>query len=233
MNEDNRKSIEDERSGTERLLGVNHENWGAAELGKYIAEKGFPDYGELFMKNNIDGSIIHLVGNAELKEIGIIRVGDRLKIEQALGSLQRATVRKDTETVLWKGKELLFISCFEKNLRTCCGCNPVEPSLYYLHKTHLQLKTNEYRRCGPILCCYGHSYSIDNVDLSFVNDVDVEGKPPSTCLGLCCCGATKETVILRMKNDMKFLSLKEGDGQELAKRIRNQQKVVGQKMERK
>eukprot|EP00548_Thalassiothrix_antarctica_P001533 CAMPEP_0194131170 /NCGR_PEP_ID=MMETSP0152-20130528/1994_1 /TAXON_ID=1049557 /ORGANISM="Thalassiothrix antarctica, Strain L6-D1" /LENGTH=224 /DNA_ID=CAMNT_0038825861 /DNA_START=79 /DNA_END=750 /DNA_ORIENTATION=+ len=223
--------MEERETLTDRLAVIDFEAWSAEELGKFIVGKGLPDYTELFMANNIDGSIIHRLGDNELKEIGIIKVGDRLKVEEALGSLQRATKKKEREKVLWKGQELLFSSCFDKFLLTCFGCNPVDPSRYYLHKSHLQMKRNVYRRCGPFLCSCGHSYFIDNVDLTYVNDIDVEGLPPGYCLGICCCGLTKEHVIIRLKNEVKELTLRQGEGQELARLIKAQLDIH-QKMER-
>jgi hypothetical protein len=30
----------------------------------------------------------------------------------------------------------------------------------------LEIKAQNKNRCGPCKCCYGHSYEVDNVDLS-------------------------------------------------------------------
>jgi len=215
---------------TERLIQVNYQDWSPVMLGNFIAQKGFGEYRPVFIKNKVDGSIVHLLGPEELKEMGIDKIGDRLKLQQILGTLQRATIRKQRERIIWTGKEDLYNSRCSENILTCCGCNVMDPSFYSLSNTHLKLKSYDYWRCGPIILCCGHSYGIDHIDLSYINDIDVEGEPPS-CFDCFCCGHTQETVHLTSRQGNKSLTMREGEGQELVKLLQTQIDVI-ERMER-
>lgn len=213
------------------MSDVPFEKWNSQQLADYVSSKGLGDYSEMMMENNITGQVAHRLTDSDLTEMGITKVGDRLKMMQALESLKKAQQQQKREQVLWEGKEVLYFSCWDKACSTCCGCCPDDPSTYKLTSTHLEIKTVEQFRIGPITCCCGHSYEIDNVDLSGINDADVKGVPPS-CWQQCCCGATQEHVCIKTSSEGdKILKLPEGEGQTVARTIKNQVEVM-QRMER-
>mmetsp|Transcript_14454 Transcript_14454/g.21298 ORF Transcript_14454/g.21298 Transcript_14454/m.21298 type:complete len:234 (+) Transcript_14454:95-796(+) len=223
------------KSGINRMHTVrlvqdsDYKSWTPTQLGNYISERGLAGYGEMFQYNDIDGSVAHAITEEDLDDMGVDGLADRLKLLEILGSLQRAHEQLDREKVIWEGEEQLYDSLCHRLIKTWCGCFPVDLYYYTLTKSHLTLKKTENCRCGPILCCGAANYIVDNIDLSHVTDVDVEGTPPPICIQLCCCcGNTLEHVIVRNKDedDTKRLSLKKGDGVEVARKIKHQSQVM-------
>ena len=140
--------------------------------------------------------------------------------------------QKDREKVIWTGKEELYFTCWDKCLSTCCGCCPDDPDIYKLTGTHLSIKHVDVPRCGPIRCCCGTKYHIDNVDLSHVTDVDINGVPPSCCQQVCC-GKKQEHVVVKSSGgqETKVLKLTKEEGSVCCRKILNAVEVM-QRMER-
>lgn len=230
MGKDENKKMNEDLKHTVRLVNENnYKSWTPIQLGRYLSERGLHGYGGMFEYHQIDGSIAHDLSEEDLEEMGVDILTDRLKLIEVFGSLQRAHEQQDREKVLWEGKEELYDSCCHWCVKTWCGCCPVDPFFYTLQKSHLQLKRKKYNRCGPFECCFGYEYIIDNVDLSNVTDVDVAGVPPPLIIQCCCCfGHTLEHVIVGNKFDGedKYLTLKKGEGQKVARRIKHQTQVM-------
>lgn len=211
--------------------------WTSIELAKYLKTHGGLDdkYTELFINNNINGAIAPSLTDENLKEMGIKIVGDRIRIQQVLQQLKSSKQREEREQVIWTGKEMLFQSWFHGCCATCCGCCPQDPDLYTLRSNHLEIKTVQPCRLGPISCgcCCGASYHIDNVDLTEINDADVKGVPPGCCHQMCCCAATQEHVLIttNQSKEPKVLKLPRDVGQDVARKIKNQVEIM-QRMER-
>lgn len=214
-----------------KLMDTPFESWTATQLAGHLKEKDLGDYAEMFMQNNIDGKVAHRIGDSDLKEMGITKVGDRHRVMEALGDLKKAQQQKEREKPLWEGKELLYFSCFDKACSTCCGCCPQDASTYKLTYNNLEIKSVEPMRCGPIPCCCGHKYEIDNIDLSNIQDADLKGVPPSCC-DACCMGSTQEHIHIQTSTEgVKILKLPKGEGAEVARKLKNQVEVM-QRMER-
>jgi hypothetical protein len=209
------------------------ESWEATEVAAWLKTKDLGQYEETFITNNINGNVAPNLTEANLAEMGVSVVGDRIRIIQALNTLKKSQVQHDREKIIWEGEEVLYFSCFDRCCSTCCGCCPVEPSQYKLRSNVLEIKTITPCRCGPVNCCCGSSYEIDNVDLSNVQDTDVHGVPPSCLNQTCCCGATQEHLHVQTTNDEddKILKLGKGEGQKVARTIKNQVETM-QRMER-
>jgi len=207
--------------------------WDSLKLSQYLTAKGLGDYAEMFLENSIDGKVAHRLDDQNLKEMGVSKVGDRLKLMEALEALKKAQQQQARELVIWEGKELLYVSWFDRICKTCCGCFPDDPSMYKLTNSHFEIKLVQPRRCGPCkLPCLSKQYHIDNVDLSHITDADVKGVPPSCFHQCCCCGKVQEHVILTTSVEgNKVLKLPKGEGQVAARKIKNQVEVM-QRMER-
>lgn len=218
---------------SEYLVNKNFDDWTAHELAGYINSKaGLAGYGEMFAKENITGKVAPRLSEADFKEMGVGKIGDRHALKAAIDTLAKAKNQKDREKTLWEGEEVLFFSCWDGCCSTCCGCCPQIPALYKLRYNSLEIKHRKPCMCGPCKCCFGNSYTIDNIDLSNVTDTDVEGVPPP-CFQECCCGGqTQEHVHVRTDNEgEKILKLEKGNGQKVARMIKNQVEQM-QMMER-
>lgn len=206
--------------------------WTAQKLSEYIAAKGLGDYSEFFLEHNIDGKVAHRLDDSNLKEMGVSKVGDRLKLLEALEALKKAQQQQTREVTIWEGEEVLYFSCYQRLCSTCCGCCPEDPSQYKLQNANLEIKLVEHNRCGPCVCCYGHKYTIDHIDLSQITDADVEGVPPTCFQQCCCCGATQEWVHIKTSSEgEKILKLHTQEGQVAVRKIKNQVEIM-QRMER-
>lgn len=153
---------------SEYLVNADFESWSAAQLAAYFKEKTDLDgnYAELLEKQKVDGKVIHSITEDDLKSMGIDTIGDRKRVMAAIHTLKKAKDTKDRTKVLWQGKEVLYLSCWDQCCTTCCGCCPQDPEEYTLYYNHMEIKRPDKNRCGPFMCCCGHSYQIDNIDIS-------------------------------------------------------------------
>lgn len=207
------------------LLETNFSEWTCEQLGEYFHSRTGDlgsDYSEMIQNHRIDGKVAHRLKDEDLKEMGMKKVGDRLRIMQEIEKIKNIQDQKDREKTVWTGKEKRFFNWWDRALATCCGCCPYDPEYYTLTGTHLVIKTNDPLRVGPIQCCFGHKYHIDNVDLSNVVDADVKGVPPSCCQA-CCCGKTQEHIYVRTNDgEIKIMKLSQEEGAVVSRKILNQ-----------
>merc|ERR1711957_997396 len=86
-----------------------------------------------------------------------------------------------------------------KNLGTCFGCCPEDPSTYALMSNHIKIKSVNPTRIGPIRLCCCNEYATNNVDLTYVADVDVRGIPAPCCERIICCAPGKDVVNIEIR----------------------------------
>lgn len=165
----------------------NFNNWDERRLGKFFRSHGLGEYEATLIKHKITGRLAPLLTDADLKDMGINVVGDRLQFKLCLKELQRsARFHKRIET-LWEGQEKLFFSGCEKSCFTLGGLFPVDPGSYVLTRNHLRVKHVKPIRCFCILLpCFGMAHTSNNIDLSKVDDVDVTGIPAPCCERMFC-----------------------------------------------
>jgi hypothetical protein len=223
----NKHSVSSPKSGN------NYENWSAQEFASYLKNQhDLGQYSSLVIKHGITGKVAHTLSEKDLQEMGISSIGDRKRFQQALSQLKQSARKKQREEVLWQGTEEMWNSWWEACCSTCCGCCPRDASQYKLTGTHLVITQKDIQRCGPIKCCCGHGYHIDNVDLTNVTDADVRGVAPPCCQKVCCCGQTRDFVYIKTSNEgQKTLVLKKGEGDATSRLIMNQVEEA-QQMER-
>ena len=217
------------------LLETPFDEWTTDQLAHYFKTKADVlggDYAEMIAKHRITGKVCHRLKDEDLKEMGVSNVGDRLTIMEEIDKITRVQQQKDREKAIWEGREELYFNWWDKCVSTCCGCCPDDPDMYKLTGTHLTIKHIDPVRCGPIRCCCGMKYHIDNIDLSNVTDADVKGVPPSCCQQ-CCCGKTQEHIYVKANGgtETKVMKLTKEEGATVARKILNQVEVM-QRMER-
>ena len=148
----------------DRLHVENYESWSAQEFAEYLKTKqNLGQYYEMVIQHGITGKVAPTLSENDLKEMGVASIGDRKRFQAAISEMSRSARKKHREQVLWEDDEEMWFSWWEACCSTCCGCCPRDASHYTLTGTHLSIKTMDTKRCGPIRCCCGHEYEIDNV----------------------------------------------------------------------
>jgi len=148
----------------------DYHKWDSHQLGTYFRKRGLGSYFETLKKHKITGQLAPLLKDEDLKEMGIMIVGDRLMFKHHLKDLSRRERYNRRIESLWEGEERIFFSECDKNCFTCNGFCPVDPSTYKLTSSHLKVKKVQPVRCGPVrLFCFGASYVSKNIDLSKVD----------------------------------------------------------------
>lgn len=151
-------------SRKDKLHVENYEKWSAHDFAEHLKTKcGLGQYYEMVVQHDVTGKVAPRLSESDLKEMGIKSIGDRKRFQEAVETMQKSARKKEREKVIWEGKEVLWFSCWDAACGTCCGCCPADPSTYRLTGTHLVIKTISPTRCGPVRCCCGHEYEIDNV----------------------------------------------------------------------
>lgn len=200
--------------------------WTSEQLSSYIAKIGLKKYCNSIVEHKITGKLAPLLSDADLKELGIKCIGDRLRFRVLIDQLKRK-VHQTKSRCIWVGTERVFHNRHEATCCTMCGICPVDPSTYTLMSNYLKIKHVNPWRIGPIrLCCF-NEYSISNIDLTYVSDVDVLGMPAPVCERILCCSKGKDLVSIEIRGyhtDQGYshtMILKEGEGEKVAGMIMN------------
>ena len=125
--------------------------------------------------------------------------------------------------LLWEAKEVLWFNSFEGCVNTCCHLCPEDPSTYKLTNNHLKIKTVKPLRIGPIRLCCCKEYSVNNIDLTNIDDVDMDGIPAPFLLQCLCCASGKEVIEIEAgaEGTLKIITA-EGEGDAISGLIMNQ-----------
>ena len=99
-------------------------NWNSRKLADYIEKAGLKSYASMIITHKITGKIAPLLTDADLKEMGMTIVGDRLRFKQLLLSLGRRSRCSANDKVLWRVEEQRYYTAFEKDVCTGCGLFP-------------------------------------------------------------------------------------------------------------
>eukprot|EP00980_Cylindrotheca_fusiformis_P010869 scaffold2466_cov120-Cylindrotheca_fusiformis.AAC.5 len=169
----------------------NYQEWTPQDVAEYLKDSNLGAYSEAFLKHKISGRLLHLLTDSDLKDMGISIVGDRLRIKSLTGALGKKQRYDRRAKVWWEGTERLYFSDCEGCCMTLGGCCPEDPSTYKLTTNHLKIKTVEPSRIGCVRLPCSHEWSVNNIDLSQVADVDVIGEPAPCFQKVCCCAHGK------------------------------------------
>jgi hypothetical protein len=204
------------------LLLEGYEFWNESDVADYFADLGLADYREMIIHHRITGKVAPQLTDADLKDMGIKIVGDRCRFRQHIQTLGRRARQVQREKVVWEGKERVFWGCFDECVGTCCGCFPEDPSTYKLTNNHIKVKTVKPARIGPIRLCCCNEYSINNIDLSGVEDVDITGIPPPAMQQVFCCAVGKDVIDMKTAEGEILLTIGRGEGDPVADLIKSQ-----------
>ena len=106
----------------------DYHTWNSEQLGQYFRKRGLGVYCQALQKHKITGKLAPLLGDDDLKEMGVDVVGDRLMFKHHLQDLSRRERYNKRIESLWEGEERIFFSDCDKNCFTCNGFCPVDPS---------------------------------------------------------------------------------------------------------
>lgn len=187
------------------------------------AKAGLGAYRAVLLDHDITGESAGRLSERDLKEMGMATLGDRKRFAAAIDTVKHQARKIEREQTIWEGKERLFASWWDRIRQTGCGCCPIDASSYKLTGTHLTISTPRPNRWGPIRCCCGHEYTVDNVDLSYVLNVDMVAESPKCFELYCCNGLPRDRIQIKTKTaGLKEVILDRGEGAPVSKKIMNQ-----------
>jgi len=103
---------------------VQYENWNARKFADYVENAGLRNYSSMIVTHKITGKVAKLLTDADLKEMGMTVVGDRLRFKQLILQLGRRARYNARDKPLWRGEEQRYYSACEKEIFTCFGAFP-------------------------------------------------------------------------------------------------------------
>ena len=200
---------------------ANFEDWNAFQLGRYMKREGLDDYSETFQKHKVNGALAPLLQDDDLKDIGVELVGDRLRFRSIVRNLNTQARFNARTRSIWKGQEQLYYNSCHQCISTC-GLFPQDPSSYNITFSHIRIKQVDPARCGRMRLCCCYSYSINNVDMSKINDVNVNGRSAPFIYQVCCCARGLDEVEILSDAERVYMTVSEGQGTKLSQLILHQ-----------
>jgi len=223
-----------DKGKSERLVDTNFTDWTPDKVAAYLKTKECGQYAELFLKHNVDGSVVHTLKDTDLKEMGIATLGDRYKVVAAINGLKEARAQKDREKILCEGTEALYFGWCDQCQKTTCFSTIMDTEKYILRYNFLEIRRPEAKRVGRWRLCFGNSYKTITVDLSNISNVELDMIPPP-CFDKFICGAKGfDKVIVNLstpQNGFEVLQLQRGEGEFMKRKLMNQVEIM-QVMER-
>ena len=99
-------------------------NWTSRELADFVEKAGLKSYASMIITHKITGKVAPLLTDADLKEMGMIVVGERMRFKQLILSLGRRARCIANEAPLWTVVEQKYYTPFEQHVCTLCGLFP-------------------------------------------------------------------------------------------------------------
>jgi hypothetical protein len=154
----------------------------AQEVGQLFASKGYGNYAALFEEHNISGTRVLLLTPDDLREMGIVRVGDRLGIQQELQQLKSTARAAWRSAIIQEHSEAYgHTSCYWC-FHTCCGMCMPELDQYRLTTTMLKIThSHSPTMCGRKCPCLGVRIENDMHPLNTIVDVDTTNIKDGMC----------------------------------------------------
>eukprot|EP00656_Telonema_subtile_P058069 TRINITY_DN9715_c0_g1_i2.p1 TRINITY_DN9715_c0_g1~~TRINITY_DN9715_c0_g1_i2.p1 ORF type:complete len:235 (+),score=49.81 TRINITY_DN9715_c0_g1_i2:36-740(+) len=176
-------------------LASNVTGWSTKDVVAWAISKGFEPYSSKLANHQIDGKILPLLGEAQLREMGFDLIGPRIAFLNALKGIQKAERMKQRNEILWEGEEV--------RLGPCGGCCPfgfpcccfTQPAAYYKlnhYKVSISEADHNCAVCPCLSSICGYTFKTDNVDLDQIQDVDTRADQPGCCKGLGYISLTQE-----------------------------------------
>lgn len=67
--------------------GKNVESWSSSEVGEWLEAIGLAEYKAVFAENCIEGETLVSLSKADVKELGVEKVGHRVKLDKEIRKL--------------------------------------------------------------------------------------------------------------------------------------------------
>eukprot|EP00036_Acanthoecidae_sp_10tr_P019744 CAMPEP_0206314734 /NCGR_PEP_ID=MMETSP0106_2-20121207/15171_1 /ASSEMBLY_ACC=CAM_ASM_000206 /TAXON_ID=81532 /ORGANISM="Acanthoeca-like sp., Strain 10tr" /LENGTH=273 /DNA_ID=CAMNT_0053746101 /DNA_START=33 /DNA_END=852 /DNA_ORIENTATION=+ len=178
--------FEDHAKVVEALNPYEVENWTVEEVCTQFLDKlGLGPLKQIFIDHKITGHVLMTLNKADLVEMRIHTVGDRVYIDRCLVELRRRWRKMERERTLWEGSTPSGGIAYFGSLTECC--------LYKLFPCFMQFtdwkvsSQGVRRRLNPPSCnCCCKSLHNDFSDFRFLKDVDWYKAP----MCFCCKNAT-------------------------------------------
>lgn len=152
------------------------------QIAQFWASKGFTEYAHLFQEHNINGSRLLLLTPADLEKMGIVKVGDRLGIQQELQALKSSARAVMRSAVIAEHEEVYPHNICHWMCHTCCGACPPQMDRYRLTSTMLKVThTHSPTVCGRKCACLGVRVENDMHPLDQIVDVDTTNMQDGCC----------------------------------------------------
>eukprot|EP00466_Bigelowiella_natans_P008376 jgi/Bigna1/78726/fgenesh1_pg.56_\ len=196
------------------------EKWDVKQTGEYISSLGFKDISEIFMAHKIDGSLLPTIGKAEMKEMGVKVLGDRLKFLKINNKNRVMARRVWRDTVIWEGQEFREGPCGDMlpfGFPYCCWTGV--PDKYKVTNAKFTALMKTYHEASTFPCLTDKTIHANNFDLTTINDVDYTEEVLGACS--CCDVAASKVMISTKRGEMTTMVLKEGMAKEVSEIIRN------------
>merc|ERR1712113_1347971 len=180
--------------GQEEMNEMDYEQWTAEQVADYFSSKGYEEYRNIFIDNELSGDRVVLITQEDIPDLNIPYVGDRVGFMKTLRNL-KTQARLQLRKVEIDHAEQAFDGCWiNEMLYTCFGLCPRDPDQYILKAGKLQIKQFEWTRiCGTWKCiCLGGAWHNDNISLDKIKDVDTV----VTKSGCLCCRVDKAKILI-------------------------------------
>ena len=109
------------------LFGANAEDfdkWDSQQLADFLASAGLMAYRKMVLDHKITGKFAHLLTDEDLRDMGMIVVGDRLRFKQLMMTMGRKARFCNSTKAIWTGEEQTYYSDIEHFVCTCMGLIP-------------------------------------------------------------------------------------------------------------
>ena len=161
----------------------NVAKWSVEEVCAWAANEGFAEFTPALRTHRINGAVLPLLSDTQLKEVGFNMVGPRLLFQNALRNIQRGARMARRNEVIWEGEQLRLGPCGGLLPFGCpCCCIAQPPAHYKLNHYKLQI-SEAVVPCGGLCACFGYAIETDNMELAELEDIDVQITQPNCAYG--------------------------------------------------
>jgi len=144
------------------VAGSDFATWDAAAVCVWLESLGLSTHTTLFKKHGVTGRQLVALNEAHLIELGIVLIGDRLRLLNEIAVLKATRTQSQLDAVLWEGVEVPSFAgiCdyhYKKCLRPCCrklACQrPGFLDVYKLTTTALVVTQRDRTVLEEAVCC--------------------------------------------------------------------------------
>ena len=109
------------------LFGTNVEDfdsWDSSRLAEFLSSAGLSAYKKMIIEHKITGKHAPLLSDDDMRDMGMIVVGDRLRFKQLMMTMGRKSKVCNATKSIWTGEEQKYYGDTEQFCWTCCGMVP-------------------------------------------------------------------------------------------------------------